>query len=230
MRALALIAALACGWPASALAGGPVVVELYTSQNCETCLRANAVVGGLAARPDVLPLTLPVDYWDYLGWRDSFAHPYFAARQRQHQQRLRLKGMQTPLVVVDGAYAASGLDAPKLMRTVRFRHAARDPEPRLRFAAEGRRALVAGGGAPPGGGELWLVRYDPRVQTVQPERGPNRGRQVHHRNVVREMVRLGWWSGRSRTYAVPPPQTPGLRSALIMQGVRDGRVLAVGTR
>lgn len=229
MRALALAAALACAVP-SAAAAGPVVVELYTSQNCEACVRANAVVGGLAARPDVLPLTLPVDYWDYLGWRDSFAHPAFTARQKSHQQRLRLRGMRTPLAVVDGTLTASALDQSALMRAVRQRRSARGEEPRLRFTAGGSRALIAGGSAPPGGGELWLIRYDPRVQVVAVPRGPNRGRAVHHRNVVREMVRLGWWSGRSRTYAVPPSRGGGLRSALLVQGLRDGEIIATATQ
>lgn len=229
MRALALIAAMFC-LPSAAAAGGPVVVELYTSQSCETCLRANAIVAGLAARPDVLPLTLPVDYWDYLGWRDTLARPEFSERQRAHQRALKLRGMQTPLVVIDGAEAVSGLDRSRLVRRVRAHRLLRPAEPRLRFSAKGERAVIAGGRAPPGGGELWLVRYDPRLQTIAIERGPNRGRQAPHRNVVREMVKLGRWSGRSRSYQIPPSETPGLSSALLLQSIREGRILATATQ
>lgn len=214
-----------------ALAGGPVVVELYTSQGCEACLRANAVVAGLADRGDVLPLTLPVDYWDYLGWEDTLAQPEFAERQREHARVLKLRGLQTPLAVVNGSAHASGLQRDRLAALIRGRRAAFTPrEPTARFSADGGRATVSAGEAPRGGAAVWLVRYDPRLVHVPVSGGPNRGRSVPHRNVVRSLVRLGEWSGARRSYVLPEPDGEGLRSAVMVQAIRGGEVLAVAVQ
>ena len=225
MRALLIAFSLLFATPAAA--SGPVVVELFTSQGCEECLRANAVVGGLAERPDVLPLTLPVDYWDYLGWEDTFARPEFATRQKAYGRVLKLRGLQTPLAVVDGQVSASGLERGKLVSIIRARHASERGRPTARFLSGGERAAVSAGRLPAGGAEVWLVRYDPKVVRVPVTRGPNKGRTVPHRNVVREMVRLGAWTGRARSYDLPESEAPdGLRSALLVQAVADREILA----
>src|SRR4249919_1668237 len=86
----------------------PVLVELYTAQGCGSCGEANSFVAKLADRPGVLPLTFSVDYWDYLGWADTFAKPEFAARQKAYVTKLALREPYTPQVVVDGQAEASG--------------------------------------------------------------------------------------------------------------------------
>src|SRR6201999_106734 len=78
-------------------------VELFPSQGCGACTKANALVADLAERKDVLALTFPVDYWDYLGWRDTFAKPEFSARQRLYMKAAGQREVFTPQVVVDGA-------------------------------------------------------------------------------------------------------------------------------
>ena len=230
MRALVLAFAVLAAGPAHA--SGPIVVEVFTSQACEDCGRANAVVGGLAERPDVLPLTLPVDYWDYLGWTDTFAQPEFAERQRAYGSALKLRGLRTPLAVVDGRATASGLQRGRLAALIRARHASAPAKPTARFASAGRRAVISGGPVPSGGAEVWLVRYDPRIINVAVTRGPNRGRTVPHRNLVREMVRLGSWTGRARSFDLPEPPaaSEGLRSAVLVQAVRDRQILAAAVR
>jgi hypothetical protein len=80
----------------------PVVVELFTSQGCGACTKANALVADLAEHRDVLALTFPVDYWDYLGWKDPFAQPEFSARQRAYMKASGQREVYTPQVVVDG--------------------------------------------------------------------------------------------------------------------------------
>ena len=59
----------------------PVVLELFTSQGCSSCPPAEAVIGKVADRPDVIALTFSVTYWDHLGWKDTFARPEFTERQ-----------------------------------------------------------------------------------------------------------------------------------------------------
>src|SRR6201996_9024768 len=87
--------------PAMAKAGRPVVVELFTSQGCAACTKANALIADLAERKDVLPITFPVDYWDYLGWKDTFAKPEFSVRQRLYMKAVGQREVYTPQVVVD---------------------------------------------------------------------------------------------------------------------------------
>ena len=103
-----LLALAALASPAGAHPRPPVIVELFTAQGCSSCSDANALVGELAEREGVLPLTFSVDYWDYLGWPDTFALPEFTERQKAYARRLGPREVYTPQVVVDGAKQASG--------------------------------------------------------------------------------------------------------------------------
>ena len=87
--------------------GEPVVVELFTAQGCAGCPEANRAVETVAAEPGVIALTYAVDYWDYLGWTDTFAKPEFAARQRAYRAALKLRALPTPQVILDGLRSAS---------------------------------------------------------------------------------------------------------------------------
>jgi len=214
------LAALA--WPASAK---PLtVVELFTSQGCSSCGAANGFVAALADRPDVLPLTFSVDYWDYLGWDDTFAKPEFAARQRAYAKALGLREVYTPQVVIDGRAQAPAVRSDAVDKLVT--EAARRPHdpPEMVFLGEDRVA-VGSGKMPRGGAEVWLVRYDPREQDVEVKKGENRGKTIVHRNVVRELVKLGPWAGRSKAYRLPPAQDESLRAVVILQGAKGGRIL-----
>src|SRR4029079_15369870 len=105
MRKAALAILFLLMLPAVAAARPPVVVELFTAQGCASCGDANAYLAKLADRPGVLALTLPVDYWDYLGWADTFAKPEFAERQKAYVSKLSLREPYTPQVVVAGRAA-----------------------------------------------------------------------------------------------------------------------------
>ena len=229
-RAAGVAAAIAVGvgWAAAAgpASADPVVVELFTSQGCEECWRANGVLMDLAERSDVLALTFAVDYWDYLGWPDSFAQPEFTDRQETYMRSLKLRTLRTPQVIVDGQAHASGLDKAGVLSLIQAHRGSPRGAPDARVISRGRRALVGAGRLPPGGADVWLVRYDPRPVSVTVTRGENRGRTVPHRNVVRQLVRLGSWSGRVRTFRRPPPSGSGLKTTVLVQARRSGRLLA----
>ena len=168
--------------PASART--PVVVELFTSQGCAACVKTGDLMGDLAGRPHVLALTFDVDYWDYLGWEDTFAKPEFADRQRAYLKPLGVRDVYTPQVVVDGRLQAAAVDPQTVAKLVKAEdHATRAPP-----AIMATKARIAVGSAKPpkGGGEVWLVRYDPHDQTVVVKNGENRGRTIVEHNVVRE--------------------------------------------
>jgi hypothetical protein len=228
MRALFLIACLLAlgATPARAQHPDPVVVELYTAQGCEECWRANAMLVELSRRPDVVALTFPVDYWDYLGWKDTYAHPAFTFRQRLYKTALRLRDLRTPQVFVNGVSTTSGLDRRQVLDLIGAHRAAPAEGPIVRLGLTGDRVLVRSGRLPPGGAEVWLIRYDPRVTQVTVTQGDNKGRVVPHRNVVKELIRLGPWTGRGRMYALPPSRYARLRTAVVVQALRDRRIVA----
>ena len=229
MRKAALFSLILCLAPAMAFARSPVVVELYTAQGCASCGEANAYLGKLSQREGVLALTFPVDYWDYLGWSDTFAKPEFTARQKAYVARLDLREPYTPQVVVDGRAQAGGLQTEKVDRLVaQAAKAAQDP-PDMAFMGL-RRVDVGSGKVPRGGAEVWLVRYDPREHDVVVRKGDNRGQTVAHRNVVREIKRLGAWRGRPTAYRLPPPGEEGLVTAVLLQATDGGRILGASIR
>ena len=98
--------------------------------------------------------------------------------------------------------------------------------PDVQIISRGRRAAVAAGRVPAGGADVWMIRYDPRELNVPITRGENRGRVVPHRNVVRELVRLGPWAGAPRGYRLPRALSPGLKTTVLVQARRTGRILA----
>jgi hypothetical protein len=227
MRKAALFSLILLALPPAAAAKPPVVVELYTAQGCASCGEANAYVARLAERKDVLALTFPVDYWDYLGWADTFAKPEFGDRQKAYVARLALREPYTPQVVVDGRAEAAGLKTDRVERLVAdAEKSPRDP-PDIRFIGT-RRVDVGSGRAPKGGGEVWLVRYDPREQDVAVKSGDNRGQTIEHKNVVREVKRLGAWRGRPTAFRLPATSDEGLKTVVIVQAGRGGRVIGVG--
>ena len=205
----------------------PVVVELFTAQGCGECASANGWASRLSGNSTAIVLTYPVDYWDYLGWKDTWAKPAFTHRQRLYRTRLGLRDVYTPQFVVDGRVAIAGTNLVAVARAV----AAREPAPtgpEVTLDRSARRAVVSGGTIPQGGAEVWLIRFDPREQAVIVASGENKGAVMRGRNVVKELVRLGPWTGRSRIYELPPAAAPHHRSVVMVQGLRRQGVLGVG--
>ncbi len=205
----------------------PVVVELFTSQGCSACGAADKLVGQLADDPDVLALTFAVDYWDYLGWNDTFARPEFSDRQKAYEQKLALRDLYTPQIVVDGRTQLAGAETKGVEALIH--KAGRDGAegPRLKLSHR-TRLTVGAGRRPPGGADVWLVRYDPAERQVTVKKGENRGQTIRERNVVRQLAKLGTWSGRQKTYAVPDaPAGAELKTVILLQTAKGGPILAV---
>ncbi|HSV01688.1 MAG TPA: DUF1223 domain-containing protein [Phenylobacterium sp.] len=227
MRNAALLSLILAALPCAAVAKMPVVVELYTAQGCGSCGAADAYLAKLAEQPGVLVLTFPVDYWDYLGWSDTFAKPEFADRQKAYVAKLSLREPYTPQVVVDGQLQATGLKTEHIESLVKEAAHARHNPPDIKFIAGGRRVDVGSGHAPAGGADVWLIRYDPREQDVAVKSGDNRGQTIVQKNVVREMARLGAWKGRPRAYKLPAPGEDGLKTVIVVQQAHGGRILGL---
>jgi hypothetical protein len=227
MRRGSLVLAIA-GLAASAsmaTARPPVVVELYTAQGCVSCAAAATRIGELVDQRGIIALTFSVDYWDYLGWKDTFARPEFADRQRAYDKHFDVAEVFTPQVIVDGRSQAAAVQADAIDGLVRT--AKKTPmDPPLMFW-RGERVGVAGGRRPPGGAGIWVIRYDPHPAPVAVNDGDNRGHTVTERNVVVQLQRVGAWRGRPLVVSLPPAPAPGLKTVVVVQGDDGGKILAV---
>jgi hypothetical protein len=200
----------------------PAVVELFQSQGCSSCPPANANLNALSQRADVLALSFAVTYWDRLGWKDTFAKPQFTERQWQYARAMREQDVYTPQVVVNGRVAGVGADPGEIEGLIS----------RADRGATGPTVTISGGsaeiGAAPGhaqAADVLLVRYDPRTLEVSVRHGENIGKTLPHKNIVREMVRLGGWNGRAESFSLPANHS-SLSSAILVQATGAGPILA----
>ncbi len=227
--ALSLAAPAAAGEPqmAAGAAPRPVVLELFVSQNCAACLDANAAMAELSGAGGVLPLTYDVDYWDYLGWRDTLAHPDFADRQRAYADRFGQPRVYTPQMIVDGREAGPGGDGGRIQADIKIcREAAADAPVALTARREGGQIAIeiGAGAAPSEGADIWLVAYHPGHMTVEIGGGENRGRDFTVVNAVREVRLVGQWRGKAQSLRADAPGTAGY--AILVQHRDTGPILA----
>jgi hypothetical protein len=173
------------------------MVELFTSQGCSACPPADKLMGELAERPDVIALTLAVDYWDYLGWKDTLAKHGHSLRQKAYA-RMRGDGkMFTPQAVVNGRVMAIGSDRSMLERTLST--IARPTVP-VAIDSDGEKLKIRIGAAPgSGSGEVWLCPVASRMK-VDIGRGENEGTSMTYHNVVRGWTKLGDWNGGEASF------------------------------
>ncbi len=219
----ALSLSLAIGPVRAADARHPLVIELFQSQGCSSCPPANANLIAWASRPDVLALNFAVDYWDSLGWKDTFAKPQFTARQWAYARSLGNSEVYTPQSIVNGRADVTGADAAELAALARRAdRGAGGPD----VAIEAGGAQVGAGSAPSGGGEVWLARYDPATRDVAVKRGENAGRLLPHVDIVVDLVLLGRWRGEAVRFDLPAKPDPRLRDAVLVQAAGTGAILA----
>jgi hypothetical protein len=197
----------------------PTVVELFQSQGCSSCPPADAMLNALADRPDVLALSFAVTYWDQLGWKDTFADPIFTRRQWDYAHAAGRTFVATPQMVVNGRGVVTGNDKAQVDDAIRhFARSAGGPA-----IANKRGAVSIGAGK--GNAIIWLVRYDPRTIAVPIRAGENGGRTIAHRNIVRQLIRLGVWTGTAAGFRLPASPS-GLVSAVIAQQGVGGPIIA----
>jgi hypothetical protein len=219
--------------PSSAPSAPPVaVVELFTSQGCSSCPRADALLGRLAARDDIIALSMSVDYWDYLGWRDTLASPKFTERQRTYAVARGDGAIYTPQAVINGIAHENGSDETGIIHAIE--KTSRKIAPMLvpiRLSTEDGKLVIeadaAAGGAHPKDATLWLAVIAKSVE-VKIRRGENRGRTITYHNVVREIIPIGMWNGQPMTVRLPRDSfmRPGTeRCAVLLQQGKAGPIV-----
>lgn len=180
-----------------------VVIELFTAQGCSACPPADAMLAQLAMREDVIALALHVDYWDYIGWADTFALPEHKERQKRYARRNGHSTIYTPQVIVNGADVIEGFRVMQVMNAIEL-HRVR-PAPvvleldrvaggLLRIRARPRDRAAAGASAVEGDDRLgvYLIRYMPHA-SVLIEAGENAGRRGEYHNIVTSWQTVATW-------------------------------------
>lgn len=203
----------------------PVVVELYTSQGCSSCPPADELMGMLTERADVIALSLHVDYWDYLGWKDELGSPLNTKRQRAYARALGERTIYTPQMIVQGQASIVGTHERDLERQIRaFRDA-----PLLvnlsadRDAGEVSVSLSATDAAAPAS-VIYCVEYSP-LETINIERGENAGKRIDYSNVVKMWKKIGEWNGRD-PMTINAKLVGGMPVVVIVQAKGNGPILA----
>ncbi|MBV1705740.1 MAG: DUF1223 domain-containing protein [Hyphomicrobiales bacterium] len=201
---LLLIAAPILGvTPAMAQVRG--VVEMFTSQGCSSCPPADRFLTGLSASRDVIALSFPVDYWNYIGWKDTFSQPEFTARQKAYARARHDDNVFTPQAVVDGVGQTVGSNAGavhNLLTGERGKDGALCVPTTLARQSDGLKVtLAAATCAAPGAADVWLLKLRERA-TVKIGRGENAGRTLTYSNIVLSMRNIGQWNGGAQTINV----------------------------
>lgn len=187
--------------PAQKKPGGPVILELFTSQGCSSCPPADRLLSKLERNPRLagraIPLSFHVDYWNYIGWTDPFSSPRWSERQRAYGRAFRSNRIYTPQLVVNGQSECVGSNEAEVMRrvdralavepagrvTLAVRPAGADGQLRLQVGAEVARAASAGKTA---NLDLWVAVYETGLTTPVGS-GENASRTLKNDYVVRRL-------------------------------------------
>ncbi len=224
---LAMVLALSAGSEAQTRdePGKMVVLELFTSQGCSSCPPADDLLGEFAQHADVLALSFHVDYWDYIGWADTFGDPSNTRRQKVYAQNAGERMIYTPQIVVQGQHPMIGHKGDEITAAL-AQERDRPALVRLQVARHPDRLLieVAPVAQPGPDAELTLIRFRPEA-TVRIGRGENAGQTLAYTNVVTEWYVVGYWSGEDAT-EITVPVTGDLPAAVVVQERGQGAVLA----
>ena len=202
-----------------------VVIELYTSQGCSSCPPADAYLKQLASEPGIIALALHVDYWDYIGWKDDFADPKNADRQRAYAHAQGSNTIYTPQMIVAGVDSVEGNNQSQVEGAVR-RHMQAADMVALQLMRQGQTLTIhasanASVGQPL---QVQLVRYKPS-ETREIKHGENAGRVIEYTNIVTSWQQIGTWSGDGDLQMTAP--VPGNdRVVVILQGAGPGMIFA----
>jgi hypothetical protein len=212
------------------------LLELFTSQGCSSCPAADKLLGELASDSSLVTLSVPIDYWDYLGWKDTLANAGHSARQRAYARMRGDRQVYTPQIVVNGATHVLGSDRAAIEHAVvqADRNTAIMSLPVLLSVGDGdvNVQVQPGDNSKRVGGEVWLC---PLARTVQVAigRGENRGRTVTYYNVVRRWLKLGDYTGTVASWSIPISEieTDGIDGAalIVQEGTREKPGIIFGT-
>ena len=207
--------------PSRAQTPSPVVVELFTSQGCSSCPPADALLAELRTMPGVMALTYHVDYWDYLGWKDTLGSPEYSQRQYDYAKARGDMDVFTPQMIINGETHLVGSNREKVMATLEEGRKANWTVPLT--LNEGPKEIVIEIGEGEGDGTLWVMPVQAHA-TVKIERGEIAGREIHYNNVVRRLLPAGMWNGKAQRIPLPKDGLMPLGSTACVALLQRGKV------
>jgi hypothetical protein len=183
------------------------VVELFTSQGCSSCPAADKIMGELAKDPSIVALSMPIDYWDYLGWKDTLADARFSARQKAYSLVRGDRDVYTPQVVVNGSAHVIGSDRAGIEGAIddtkKVDGVMSVPVSMTLTGKQINVSIPASARGPAAmHGEIWIGSISKAIP-IAIGRGENRGREVTYYNVVRNLLKVGDWNGNAGSWTVP---------------------------
>jgi hypothetical protein len=218
------LATLAGGVPAAA-EQVQAVIELFTSQGCSSCPPADRLAGELVRDEQLIVLSLPVDYWDYLGWHDTLALNSHAQRQKAYAAVRGDRQVYTPQVVIDGIAQRIGSERGSIERALAELKGKLALPVRIERKDGNLEIDVGGGAGTPAA--VWLLALV-RSKTVAIGRGENRGKTITYNNVVRAWQRLGAWTGGAVHHSVPLAAIADAEADHVVVIVQSGSAEAPG--
>lgn len=223
LRLFGAVCGLGLGIAGAVSAQPVVVVELFTSQGCSACPPADEMLAELTDDPGVIPLSLHVDYWDYIGWVDKFGQAAFTQRQKAYAQDVGSRMLYTPQFVIDGQQRVEGTQQAHVETLIR-EHLQAPVGPPLSLSRQGDTVQIK---APAfhlsSPLRVQLVRYEPEM-TVEIERGENAGKVIEYRNIVTSWQDLGGWNG-SEPLDLAVPAKGEDATVVILQEEGPGRIV-----
>ena len=209
------------------------MLELFTSQGCDTCPPADRCSPSSPARPDIIAITLPVDIWDYLGWKDTLATDKNSERQKAYAKARGDGAIYTPQVVVNGMIGVNGSDPAAIEEAIKRlgRGAARRPRARSASGTSATRSrsrpAMRRRGSTYKEATIWFAVVQKLAQ-VPVQRGENEGKTLTYTNIVREMLPVGSWNGKAMSLqlartAVMRPETEA--AIILLQEGKAGPII-----
>ena len=202
-----------------------VVVELFTSQGCSSCPPADALLHDLAKMDGVIPLALHVDYWDYIGWKDSFATPAFTERQRAYARAQHEQSIYTPQMMINGHQHVVGNRKSQVMAALR-QHAGQPQAVVLSVKRQGGKIVInLSQSRGVGGVDIHVASYRD-ISTVDIQRGENAGKTISYANVVTGLQTVGKWNGQGAVALTTATPTGADGHVVIVQKQNHGEIIA----
>ena len=230
-----LAAVILAGAFVPAIAQGPVVVELFTSEGCSSCPPADSVLRELSREPangspQLVLLGEHVDYWNYIGWTDRFSSSQFSQRQSDYARAFHLSGGYTPQMVIDGQVQFVGNDATDVWRKIEA--AAKDPKPvQVALQWQGNNLQINLTSTSAARGKVLMAITEDGL-TTQVGAGENGGRTLHHAAVVRQLRELGTAEQKTLQTTVVPARdwnAAQLKVAILVQDPNTKKILGAAS-
>lgn len=201
-----------------------VLVELFTSQGCSSCPPADRTLAKLTEMEGVLPLSMHVDYWDYLGWKDTFASRQHTQRQFAYRDYMGARVVYTPQMIVQGTRDVPGYRPDKIASAIEAERA----EQRQAHISINRDDGMLKARLQPNGAArrctVWVATFD-KKETVAIARGENAGHSLTYHHVVSKLMKVGPWAGASEAEIDLPQPGVGEGVAIWIQDDETGRIL-----